>query len=167
MKGVAVYAGSFDPPTMGHLDVISRVQPLFDKLILVVADNIRKTTLFSSKERADLLSEAVKQALPGKKFEIHVHGGLIVDFCREAGAGVLVRGLRAMSDFEYEFQMAAMNRRLNPSVETLHIMTDERFFYFSSTTIKEIAHHGGDLNELVPPNVAKLLAERTQAGARK
>lgn len=157
MKKIAVYAGTFDPPTLGHLDVISRVQPLFDKLILVVAHNIRKQTLFSAEERKSLLAESAQKILPKGSFEVAIHEGLIVDFCKVHNVKVLVRGIRAMSDFEYEFQMSTMNRRLAPKLETLHVMTDERHFFVSSTLVKEVAMHAGDLKSLVPENVRKAL----------
>ena len=159
---IAVYAGSFDPPTNGHLDVIRRVQPLFDKIYLVIADNLRKATLFTNTERLQLLNGALDVVLPKGSFEVSLHQGLVVDFCKEVGAKVLIRGLRALSDFESEFQMATMNRRLDPSIETLHVMTDEKFFFLSSSLVKELAYHGGPLKELVPPNVLKALVERVK-----
>lgn len=156
----AVYAGSFDPPTNGHLDIIRRMHPNFDKLHLVIAANPRKQTLFTAEERAQLLREAVAEILPAGSFEVAVHGGLVVDYCRQVKSRVLIRGLRAISDFESEFQMATMNRRLDPSVETLLVMTDEKYFFVSSSLIKEVALHGGPLKGLVPPNVEKALVKR-------
>ncbi len=162
MKRIAVYAGSFDPPTLGHLDVIQRVQPLFDKIYLVVADNSRKHTLFSSSERVELLEGAADEILPKGSFEIRLHQGLIVNLCKDVGAKVLIRGLRALSDFENEFQMATMNRRLDSSIETLHIMTDEKFFFVSSSLVKELAYNEGSLKELVPTNVLKALLKKVK-----
>lgn len=160
MKRTAVYAGSFDPPTSGHLDVICRVQPLFDKLFLVVADNLRKQALFSADERIKLLHDALSKRLPKNSFEVKPHNGLVVEFCQKVGAHVLIRGIRAVSDFESEFQMATMNRRLDPTIETLHVMTDERHFFVSSSLVKELAMHGAPLEELVPPNVLKALKKK-------
>jgi pantetheine-phosphate adenylyltransferase len=163
MKRLAVYAGSFDPPTNGHIDIVRRVQPLFDKLYLVVAENARKTPFFSSKERQELLNGALKDSLPRDSFEVCIHDGLIVDFCKKIGATVLVRGLRAVSDFEVELQMASMNRRLDPKIETFHVMTDEKFFFVSSSLIREVAYHGGELGELVPANVREKLKQKVQS----
>jgi len=157
MKRNAVYAGSFDPPTSGHLDVIRRVQPLFDRLHLVVAVNGAKHSLFSAEERVELLRESVAEVLPRGSFEVPAPHGLIVDFCRDRGIHCLIRGLRAVSDFEKEFQMAAMNRRLDSSIETLHVMTDESFFFVSSSLVKELAHHRAPLKGLVPRPVLKAL----------
>ncbi len=162
MKRRAVYAGTFDPPTLGHLDVVKRVQPLFDHIYLVVADNYRKSTMFSAQERVSLLQQAIADISCDKTIEVVSFSGLLVDFCKKNNVNVLLRGLRAMSDFENEFQMATMNRRLSPEVETLHIMTDERFYFVSSTIVKEVAHHGGNLQSLVPSNVITALKERVQ-----
>ncbi len=162
MKRLAVYAGSFDPPTNGHLDVIRRVAPLFDKLYLVVADNSRKQSLFSQEERVELLHEALEKILPKKSFAVESFKGLIVNFCKKVGAQVLIRGIRAVSDFENEFQMATMNRKLDPTIETLHVMTDEKFFFLSSSLVKELARHHAPLEELVPSNVLKALKKRAK-----
>jgi pantetheine-phosphate adenylyltransferase len=159
---IAIYAGSFDPPTEGHLDVINRVLPLFDTVYVVVASNIRKSYLFDAEERAELLDTAIAHKTKAKNYEVKIHSGLLMDLCEKLGAQVLVRGLRALSDFEYEFQMSVMNKRINPTVETLHIMTDERFLFISSTTIKEIAFHKGPLKDLVPPNVEKALKKKVR-----
>jgi pantetheine-phosphate adenylyltransferase len=160
MRRTAVYAGSFDPPTNGHLDVLRRVAPLFDKIHLVVASNSGKNSLFRSEERIALLKEAIAEALPGLSIEITSWDGLVVDYCKKVEARVLIRGLRALSDFENEFQMATMNRHLNPQIETLHIMTGEKFFFISSSLIKEVARFGGNLTELVPKNVEKALKKK-------
>jgi pantetheine-phosphate adenylyltransferase len=160
VRSQAVYAGSFDPLTQGHLDIIRRVQPLFDKLHLVVAANSSKKTLFTAAERVELIKKSVEGILPDGSFEVRSHAGLLVDFCRANGVHVLIRGLRAVSDFEKEFQMSAMNRRLAPDIETLHVMTDERHFFLSSSLVKEIAVHDGPLEELVPPPVAAALRKK-------
>jgi pantetheine-phosphate adenylyltransferase len=160
MIRIAVYAGSFDPPTNGHLDIVKRVQPGFEKLYLVVAENPRKKYLFTAEERRDLLTEALRGEVPEGSVEAVVHSGLVVDFCKQVGSQVLIRGLRASSDFESEFQMATMNRRLNSSVETLLVMTDEKYFFVSSSLVKEVAYHGGALDGLVPPNVQQILVNK-------
>lgn len=158
---IGVYAGSFDPPTMGHLDVFQRTHKLFDKYYLVVAKNIGKNAVFSPEERAELLKASVKEVAPGATdIEVCVHRGLIVEFCNKVGAKTLVRGLRAISDFEKEFQIATMNRRLAPKVDTLHMMTDEKYFFVSSTLIKEVASLGGALKDIVPSCVAEALKEK-------
>lgn len=160
MNRIAVYAGSFDPPTNGHLDVVRRVQPLFDKIYMLVADNSRKKTLFTADERVELLVGALAERIPLGSFEVRPWTGLVVDFCKEIGAKVLIRGLRAVSDFENEFQMATMNRRLDPTVETLHVMTDEQYFFLSSSLVKELARHKTNLNNLVPQNVMEALKKK-------
>lgn len=160
MHSQAVYAGSFDPLTQGHLDVIRRVQPLFDHIHLVVAANNSKKTLFTAAERVELIRKSVEGELPKGSFTVSSYEGLVVNYCKAHHVRVLIRGLRAVSDFEKEFQMAAMNRRLDPDIETLHVMTDERHFFLSSSLVKEIAHHHGPLDELVPPPVAEALKKK-------
>ena len=160
MKHLAVYAGSFDPPTYGHVDIVKRIAPLFDKIFLVVAKNPRKKTLFEAEERAALLKEALASQLKGVDIEVCIHDALLVDFCKQKGAKVLIRGLRAMSDFEGELQMASMNRKLAPGIETFHVMTDEKFSFISSSLIKELAHFDTNLKELVPKNVLAALKKK-------
>lgn len=160
MNCTAVYAGSFDPMTLGHLDVIQRVAPLFDKLYLLVARNSTKTSLFDVEERKALLEANVSDLLPKGSYEIEDYEGLTVNYCEEKKAKVLIRGIRALSDFEKEFQMATMNRHLNRSVESLHVMTDEKYFFVSSSLVKEIAAHGGPLSHLVPKNVEEALKKK-------
>ena len=161
MTRLAVYAGSFDPPTNGHIDVVQRIAPHFDCLYLVVADNPRKKSLFTAPERVEMLQGAIQATKFEKLCKVTSHGGLIVNFCKEVGAKVLIRGLRAVSDFETEFQIASMNRTLDPNIETLHVMTDEKYLFISSTLIKEVAQFGTDkLRELVPVNVEKALVKR-------
>ncbi len=162
MRSIAVYAGSFDPPTNGHIDVVLRMQPLFEKIYLVVAENSRKNTLFTSEERVELLINALAEKLPLGSFEVRTYSGLIVDFCKEIGANILIRGIRAVSDFENEFQMATMNRKLNPDIETLHVMTDERYFFLSSSLVKELARHERALLDLVPQNVLEALQKKAR-----
>jgi pantetheine-phosphate adenylyltransferase len=160
---VAVYAGTFDPLTKGHMDIVARVAPLFDKLFLVIADNPKKAPLFTSQERLELVRESIALEFPKFSIEVAICKGLVVDFCKKNNARVLVRGLRAMSDFEVELQVSSMNRRLAPYIETFHVMTDEKYFFVSSTLIKEIAHFGATLSEWVPLPVEKKLKERFRA----
>ncbi|NCN26504.1 pantetheine-phosphate adenylyltransferase [bacterium] len=160
MKTSAVYAGSFDPLTSGHLDILKRVCPLFEKVYVMIAENSEKTCLFSAQERVSLVEQVVASALPNSNVEVSASSDLTVNFCKEKEAKVLVRGLRAMSDFEKELQMSAMNKHLCPEVETLHIMTDERYFYVSSSLVKEIAKHGGNISGIVPPEIENQLIKK-------
>jgi len=157
MRHTAIYPGSFDPVTNGHLDVIERATGLFDRVIVAVAHNDLKKPLFSPDERIDLLRQATR-SLPG--VAVTSFGGLLVDFARECQAGVVVRGLRAISDFEFEFQMALMNRKLHPELETCFLTPKEEFTYLSSRIIKEIARLGGAIDAFVTPVVARALREK-------
>ena len=156
-KSIAVYPGTFDPITNGHLDILQRALRVFDRVIVTVAPNVRKNPLFTTDERIEFIRGAAGHA-PGLEYE--VFEGLLVDFCRSVNASVIVRGLRALADFEYEFQFAHMNRRLAPGVDTVFFMTDERNHYVSSSLVKEVAGFGGDITGLVPPAVAAALAEK-------
>lgn len=147
----ALYPGSFDPPTNGHMDLIERAAGMFDEVVVAIAVNSAKQPLFTTEERLKMLHECCK----GQK-NVHVksfEGKLLVAFAEEIGAQVIVRGLRAVSDFEYEFQMAGMNRRLNPKVETCFLVTHGDYAFLSSSIVKEVARLGGDVSSLVPPNV--------------
>jgi pantetheine-phosphate adenylyltransferase len=150
----AIYPGSFDPITNGHLDVIERARKLFDEVIVAVAHNDEKQPLFSLKERLDLLQETA-----GKIDNVRIaeFEGLLVEFARAEGAEAVIRGLRAVSDFEFEFQMALMNRKLEDAVETIFLMPKEEYTYLSSRLVKEIAKLGGDVSAFVPACVAKAL----------
>jgi len=150
----AIYPGSFDPVTNGHLDVIERARKLFDEVIVAVADNDEKQALFSLKDRLNLLSETA-----GKIDNVRIaeFKGLLVDFARQEAAGAVIRGLRAVSDFEFEFQMALMNRKLDGAVETIFLMPKEEYTYLSSRIVKEIARLGGDVSRFVPACVVKAL----------
>jgi pantetheine-phosphate adenylyltransferase len=150
----AIYPGSFDPVTNGHLDVIERARRLFDEVIVAVAHNDQKNPLFSLEERLDLLRATIGKL---KNVEIAPLDGLLVDFAVARKATAIIRGLRAISDFEFEFQMALMNRKLNPGVETIFLMPKEEYTYLSSRIVKEIARLGGDVKAFVPPRVAKTL----------
>lgn len=153
----AIYPGTFDPITNGHISLIHRGCQIFDKIIVGVAKSTPKTTLFSLEERVSLVREvfADDPAVEAESFD-----GLTVDFARQKNACALLRGLRAVSDFDYEFQLALMNRRLSPNVETVFMMTDYKWLYISSTIIKSAASQGGDIKGLVPENVRHALEEK-------
>ncbi|MBF0160512.1 MAG: pantetheine-phosphate adenylyltransferase [Magnetococcales bacterium] len=157
---VAVYPGTFDPLTLGHLDVIQRSAALFDRLVVGVAVNIEKKALFSAQERVRLIHDAVVH-LPN--VTVGCIEGLLVDYVRQQGARAIVRGLRAMSDFENELQMAAMNRKLDGAIETVFLMASETTTFISSRLVKEIARMGGDVTPFVPTNVIAQLTERMQS----
>lgn len=156
-RRVAVYAGSFDPIHDGHLDIIRRCEPMFDEVVVAVLQNEAKSPLFTVEERLEM----IREVLAGHPFcRVESFSGLLVDFMDRAGARVVVRGLRAISDFETEFQMALMNRRLNPRVETVFMMPREDLSYLSSRLLKEVCSLGGDVRGLVPEAVRVRLCER-------
>ena len=157
MTRIAIYPGSFDPPTRGHEDLIRRSLALADRLIVAVATNASKQPLFTVDERLDMLRAAVGDE-PRVSFE--TFDGLLMDFARAAGAGMVVRGLRAVSDFEYEFQMALMNRQLDGGIETVFLVPAVDLTYLSSSLVREVARYGGDISALVHPAVAAALARR-------
>jgi pantetheine-phosphate adenylyltransferase len=157
MKKIAVYPGSFDPITNGHVDIINRGLRMFDELIVLVAYNPNKKSLFSVDERLEMIREVIKDC---DNIRVESFGGLLVDFVKDAGANVILRGLRALSDFEYEFQLALINRRLNRDIETVFLMTGYKWFYTSSTIINEAASHGGSVKGLVPERVNQKLVEK-------
>lgn len=150
----AIYPGSFDPITNGHLDVIERAARLFDEVIVAVAVNSKKSGLFTTAERIALIEDVTSG---NDRIRVTNFDGLLVDFASQQGASALVRGLRAISDFEYEFQMALMNRKLRPEIETIFLMPREEFTYVSSSIAKEIARLGGDISSLVPDTVGEAL----------
>jgi len=152
----AIYPGSFDPITYGHLDVLQRAASLFDEVVIAVAFNDRKSSLFSSDERLALISGVL--TLPNVR--VAKFDGLLVEFARAQGACALVRGLRAVSDFEFEFQMALMNRKLECRIETIFLMPREEYTYLSSRIVKEIARLGGNVDAFVPPSVIAALREK-------
>ena len=152
----AIYAGSFDPITRGHEDLIRRSLEFVDRLVVAVAVNASKQPLFTLEERSEFIAQAVKDP----RVEVRQFNGLLVDFAREVGATLVIRGLRAVSDFEYEFQMALMNRHLSPSLETIYMVPSLEMTYISSSIVREVARYGGDLAGLVPPGVEKALRKR-------
>ena len=151
---VAIYPGSFDPVTNGHLDLIGRGEQMFDHLIVAVLKNVEKEPLFSVPERVDMLKEVTQK---WDSVEIDVFEGLLVDYARKRGAGVILRGIRAISDYEYELQMALMNRKLEPRLETVFMLPGESYSYLSAKLVREIAQLGGPLTGLVPPIVEQRL----------
>jgi pantetheine-phosphate adenylyltransferase len=153
----AIYPGTFDPPTNGHIDIVERALEVFDRVTVAIAVNPRKQPTFTVDERKDL----IRAALPHEdRVEIDAFEGLLVDYVRRVRANVILRGLRAVADFEYEFQLAHMNRRLAPHVHTLFMTPSEENFYVSSSLVKEVAMFGGDVSALVPPPVLEALRAR-------
>lgn len=157
MKTVAIYPGSFDPVTNGHLDIIQRGTRLFDKIIVTILCNPAKVTLFSVTERKEMLYDSLAD-IPG--VEVDEYQGLLVDYVVQRNADAILRGMRAVSDFEYEFQMALMNRKLNREIQTVFLMTGLRWIFTSSSIIKEAAKFGGDIEDMVPPLVNRRLKEK-------
>ena len=155
---IAVYPGTFDPITNGHLDILERSLAVFEHVIVTIAPNIRKNPLFSTDERMQFIRDALPEYVG--RIDFAVFEGLLVDFCRSRNATVIVRGLRALADFEYEFQFAHMNRRLAPGVDTVFFLTDERNHYVSSSLVKEVASLGGDVTGLVPAAVVAALGDK-------
>jgi len=153
----AVYPGTFDPITNGHLSIVKRGLKIFDKLIIAILNNPQKAPLFSMEERVSMIEKSVKSV---SNIEIDTFDGLLVDYVIQKNSNVILRGLRAMSDFEYEFQLALMNRKLNRQVQSVFLMTDYKWFYTSSTIIKEAASLGGDINGLVPRIVNEELKKK-------
>ena len=154
---IAIYPGTFDPITNGHLSILTRALKIFDKLIIAILNNPQKAPLFSLDERISLIKQVLKDK---PNIEIDSFDGLLVDYVVQKGSNVIIRGLRALSDFEYEFQLALMNRKLNRDVQSIFLMTDYKWFYTSSTIIKEAASLGGDTSGLVPPIICKKLKEK-------
>ena len=153
----AVYPGSFDPVTNGHIDIIQRSAALFDEVIVAILRNTDKTPLFTVEERAVMLINAIRDL---KNVSVTSFAGLLVDFAEKNAASVLVRGIRAISDYEYELQMALMNRRLSNKVETVFMLPAESYSYLSSRLVKEIASHGGSIHGLVPAEVEEKLCRK-------
>jgi pantetheine-phosphate adenylyltransferase len=161
MTKLAVYPGTFDPITNGHADILRRSVGLFDRVVVALAENVRKAPLFSLDERRAMILEAVGR---DPRVEVDAFSGLLVEYCKRRNARVVIRGLRALADFEYEFQFAHMNRHLAPEVETLFLMTSEESFYVSSSLVKEVALMGVDVSRMVPPAVVAALAAKRKQG---
>ena len=159
----ALYPGTFDPVTMGHLDVARRSARLFDRLIVAIYDTPSKSLLFNTQERVQLMRDAVADIT---NIEVRPFSGLVVQTARSAGAAAIIRGLRSGPDFEYECQMFFMNRRLEPDVDMVSLMSDQEHTFISSSLLKEVAQLGGDISGMVPPNVAIALAEKFQLPQR-
>ena len=154
---IAIYPGTFDPITNGHLDIVKRASLLFDKIIVAVSNNPHKTPLFSLRERRKLVQETVVEL---ENVDVDVFDGLLVEYAKKRGASALIRGLRAVSDFEFEFQMALMNRKLMPKLETVYLMPSEEYTYINSAIVKEVARLGGRIDCFLPAVVAKALKEK-------
>ena len=157
MKTIAIYPGTFDPITNGHLDLIKRALRTFDEVIIAVAPSLKKKPLFTLQERLHLINAAVKGL---KRTKVDSFNSLLVDYVRKRKGNAILRGLRAISDFEYEFQLAHMNRRLNKNIETVFMMPSEEYSYLTSSIVKEVASFGGSVKGLVPEEVEKALKEK-------
>jgi pantetheine-phosphate adenylyltransferase len=157
MKRNALYPGTFDPVTMGHVDIIKRAVGIFENLTIAVADNPDKETLFTVGERMEMLRSSLKDV---DRVSVTSFEGLTAKFARSIGAVAIIRGLRAVSDFEFEFQMALMNRRIEPEIEAVFLMPKDKYSYISSSLVKDIAKRGGDISHFVPPSVEEALVKR-------
>jgi len=157
---IALYPGTFDPMTLGHLDIMKRASRLCDKLIIGVAINTSKNPVFSLEERVEMVENVVAPFRERIEVEVKPFDSLLIHFVEQCGASMIVRGLRAVSDFEYEFQMAGMNDRLNPDIETVFLMADPQFQTIASRLVKEIARLGGNIDQFVTPEVAKRLKDK-------
>ena len=154
---IAIYPGTFDPLTLGHLDVLQRATVLFDEVIISAAKSTSKNTLLTLEERMAIINDSVKGF---KNCRVESFDGLLVNYAKEKKANVIIRGLRAISDFEYEFQMALTNRKIAENIETVFLMPSEKFSYISSTLVREIAKYGGDVSDFVPEGAVKIIAEK-------
>jgi len=154
---IAVYPGSFDPPTFGHLDVINRSLEIFDKIIVLVSDSKNKNYMFSKDERFEMVKEMVKDI---EKVSVENLPGLLVDYLKKNKIRIVIRGLRITSDFDYEFQMSSLNRVLYPKIETIYIISDIKFILLSSSLVRELISNNGDISKFVPPEVEKFIKNR-------
>jgi pantetheine-phosphate adenylyltransferase len=152
----AIYPGSFDPVTKGHLDIISRSSRIVSRLTVAVMDNPRKIATFNIEKRVEMLKLVTRSF---NNVEVDYYNGLLIEYARQENINIIVKGLRAISDFEFEFQMALVNQKLNPAIETLFMMTNSKYSYLSSSIVKEIAALGGDISSLVPPEVHEMIAD--------
>lgn len=156
-KNIAMLPGSFDPPTNGHIDIIERSAALYDKLFVVVAENVQKSCLFTAQERMEMLKDILKGY---DNIEVVTYPGLVVQFAQEHGVGVMIRGVRALVDFGYEFELAMTNKQLNSALEVLFMPTSPKYFQLRSSAIKEMAAYGADISPMVPPLVVKMMGDR-------
>ncbi len=154
---IAICPGSFDPVTLGHLDIIQRASALFDKVIVLVSVNVKKTPSFTPDERVEMIKKVTPHL---KNVEVETSDGLLANFVKEKGATAIVKGLRAVTDFEYEFQMALANKKLCPEAETVFLITKSENMYLSSSVVKQIASFGGDIDGFVPPEIKDIIADR-------
>ncbi len=160
----AVCPGSFDPVTKGHLDIIKRASKLFDRVIVVVLQNTAKNSTFTVEERVHFIEESTKGI---ENVSVDSYDGLLMDFCRINGAVAVVKGLRAVSDFEYEFQMSLINKELNPNIETVFINTAQEYMFLSSSVVREVASFGGDVSRFVPEPISEEITEKLVKGGKK
>ncbi len=156
----ALYPGSFDPITYGHLDILERAANLFDEVVITVAVNTRKESVFTAEERVQIIQDAIKDKAWGNKVKVDSFTGLLVEHAKKSNVQTLIRGVRQLSDFEYEFRMALMNRRLAPDIDTVFLMPREELTFVSATLVREVAYWGGDLSQFVPPHVETLIKEK-------
>lgn len=159
----AIYPGSFDPPTYGHLDIMRRASEIFEQIEVVIADNPQKKFMFDANERFEMITTMVAE-LPN--VQVNIWKGLVVNFAEKVGARVILRGVRALSDFDYEFELSLMNRVLNARIETVFIPTDQKYFVLRSSGIKELAQFGGDISDMVPPVVERYVKQKMEASGR-
>lgn len=164
MSKIAVYPGSFDPITIGHLDIIERISHIFERVIVLVTESNEKKYLFSAQERADFIKKAVSA---NRKIEVNIFSGLTVEYMKKKKANVIVRGLRAVADFEYEGTLASMNHRLAPEIETFMVFSRPEYYFISSRGVKEVARNGGDLTGLVPDFVKSNLQKKLGKVSKK
>ena len=157
MSLIAIYPGTFDPITNGHIDVIERASSIFDSIVVVIAKNPKKESLFSESERFEMVKDSVKHL---SNVKVEITDTLTVDFAKKVGAIAIIRGIRAVSDFDYEFQIGLMNRKLCPELTTIFLMPNEKYTYLNSSIIRELSRYGADISEFVPPVVAKKLREK-------
>lgn len=161
MTGIAIYPGTFDPVTCGHIDICERALKMFDHIVIGVADSLAKQPFFDINERRDMLETVFAD---NKQISIKPFSGLLIDFARESGADVIIRGLRAISDFEYEVQLAGMNRSLAPEIETVFLTAAQRYAFVSSSLVREIARLNGDVSEFLHPEILRRLTEKLRNG---